>query len=115
MPPPTNPPPPLFDILPPLHTLLTRLLLPDALTPSPPTPLSPKDLATAASSITAKIQKARTAARELPGMEMGIKEQEEVIRELEGESRRLRGVEEEIALAARRRLEGDEGGEAMES
>ena len=37
---------------------------------------------------------------------MGIEEQEEVIAELEEESRRLRGVEEGIRRAARNRLEG---------
>lgn len=108
----TLPPAQLFDILPPLHSLLSRLLLPpsaDGLTPATDTitPLSPKDLATAASSITNKIQKARIAVRELPGVEMSIEEQEDVIAELEEESRRLRGVEEGIMLAARKRL--DEG------
>ncbi|CAD6581651.1 MAG: hypothetical protein ASARMPREDX12_000621 [Alectoria sarmentosa] len=117
----TLPPPQLFDILPPLHALLSRLLLPpslDGATPSPDTmaPISPKDLATAASSITSKIQKARVAVRELPGVEMGIEEQEDVMAELEGESRRLRAVEEGIRKAARDRLEGAvsdvEGGKA---
>lgn len=37
---------------------------------------------------------------------MGIEEQEEVIAELEEESRRLRGVEEGIRKASRNRLEG---------
>lgn len=121
----TLPPPQLFDILPPLHSLLSRLLLPpstDGLTPSPDTthPISPKDLATAASSITNKIQKAQTAVRGLPGVETGIEEQEEVIAELEEESRRLRGVEEGIGRAARNRLEGagnadGGGGGAMET
>lgn len=44
--------------------------------------------------------------RDLPGVEMGIEEQEDVIAELEEESRRLRGVEEGIRGAARKRLEG---------
>lgn len=44
--------------------------------------------------------------RDLPGVEMGIEEQEDVIRELEEESRRLRGVEVGIRGAARRRVEG---------
>lgn len=115
-PPSTLPPPHLFDILPPLHALLSRLLLPhslDGTTPSPDTtataPLSPKDLATAASSITNKIQKARVAVRELPGVEISIEEQEDVIAELEEESRRLRGVETGISKAARDRLGGAVG------
>lgn len=37
---------------------------------------------------------------------MGIEEQEDAIRELEEESRRLRGVEEAIRMAARERMEG---------
>ncbi len=37
---------------------------------------------------------------------MRIEEQEEVIAELEEESRRLKGVEEGIRSAARKRLEG---------
>ena len=44
--------------------------------------------------------------RELPGVDMGIGEQEDVIGELEEESRRLRGVEEGIRKAAKIRLEG---------
>ena len=53
------------------------------------------------------------AVRELPGVEMGIGEQEDVIAELEEESRRLRCVEEGIRRAARKRLEGGvEGGSA---
>ena len=39
-------------------------------------------------------------------MEARIEEQEDVIAELEEESRRLRGVEEGIRMAARNRLEG---------
>lgn len=46
------------------------------------------------------------AVRELPGVEMGIEEQEDVIAELEEESRRLKCVEEGITRAARKRLEG---------
>lgn len=49
---------------------------------------------------------------------MGIEEQEDAIRELEEESRRLRGVEEGISMAARERLEGVagevEGGDAAD-
>lgn len=44
---------------------------------------------------------------------MGIEEQEDVIRELEEESRRLRGVEEGIRLAARGRVDGLTGGVAV--
>lgn len=40
---------------------------------------------------------------------MSIEEQEDVIAELEEESRRLRGVEEGIMHAARKRLDGGVG------
>lgn len=40
---------------------------------------------------------------------MSIEEQEDVIAELEEESRRLRGVEEGIMHAARKRLDGGAG------
>ena len=111
---PPLPPPQTFDFLPPLHTLLSRLLLPtnngdiSSPAPSPQTnnnnnintsPLSPKDLATAASGITAKIQRARNAVKELPGMEMGNEELEEMIGELEAEVERLSGVETNIKKA----------------
>lgn len=58
---------------------------------------------------------------QLPGVEIGIEEQEGVIRELEKEVERLRGVEEGIGRAAREKIrsemeervqaEGIEGGE----
>lgn len=104
------PPPSTFDFLPPLHSLLVRLIL-----SSPPTvagshvavsplplsngtdqPLSPKDLATAATAVTAKIQKARAAVRAVEGIEMGIEEQEDVIRELEEEVKRGRRVLDDL-------------------
>lgn len=65
----------------------------------------------------AKIQKARIVVRELPGMEMGIEEQEGIIVELEEEVRRLRGVEEGIGRAAREAWQkgiGTEGGKEDE-
>ena len=99
---PLLPPPQTFDILPPLYPLLTRLLLlppsptDPASTPNPapdaPTPLSPKDLATAASSIMLKIQNARQAVSALEGMDVGLEEQGALIRELEEEVRRGEGV-----------------------
>lgn len=117
----TLPPPQTFDILPPLHTLLSRLLQGEAhnisnLSPEATTILSPKDLATAASGIMAKLQKAKTVVKELPGVEMGIEEQAGVIGELEEEVRRLREVEKGIRSAAREawRREGDGVGEGAE-
>ena len=107
------PPPATFDILPPLHALLARLLLPTnstTLSSSSPQssqseqPLSPKDLATAASAITAKIQKARLAVWSMQGVEMGLQEQEEIIAELQSEVLRgkavLQGLRESCVRAA---------------
>jgi hypothetical protein len=118
----TLPPPSTFDILPPLHALLSRLLLPasqpSTQTPfSPPitsspaltnptntTPLAPKDLATASSIVKIKIQKARVAIRGLPDMERTIEEQELEIWELEKEVERVNGILVGIREAARRAL-----------
>ena len=52
----------------------------------------PKDVSTVASGIMVKMMKARVAVREMPGVEMGIGEQEGVIGELEEEVGRLGGV-----------------------
>ena len=138
---PPLPPPQTFDFLPPLHAILSRLLLPtnngDITSPAPTpqnnninnttNPLSPKDLATAASPILAKIQKARNAVKELPGIETSNEELEEIIAGLEAEVERLNGVESNIKkavgenlsmLEARAKKKDGEGdgqqGEAME-
>ncbi|KAL6721022.1 hypothetical protein ACLMJK_000122 [Lecanora helva] len=99
------PPPQTFDILPPLHALLARLLPPSPSSTSPTTssdpPIPPKELATTASAITNKIQKARVAVRGLPGVEMSLHEQEDVIGELEAEVRRLEGCMEGVREVAR--------------
>ncbi|KAK0517324.1 hypothetical protein JMJ35_000479 [Cladonia borealis] len=115
---PPLPPPQTFDFLPPVYALLSRLTLPtnngDISSPAPSpqnnninnntSPLSPKDLATAASPIIAKIQKARNAVKALPGIEMGNEELEEMIKELEAEVERLNGVERNIKKAVREGL-----------
>ncbi len=73
----------------------------------------------------AKIQKARNAVKELPGMEMEKEELEGLIGELEAEVKRLNGVESNIKKAvgqslrmletgAKKNGEGDAQGEAME-
>lgn len=138
---PTNPPiaaalpPSTFDIIPPLHTLLTRLLLPSppntsqttqlhsgitpaALSPAPANSpsvqnqiitstsyLSPKDLSIAASAVKIKIQKARVMVAGLPDVERTTEEQEIEIRELVGEVKRLRGVLKELGESGRRAAE----------
>ena len=112
------PPPATFDFLPPLHTLLSRLLLPasNGHLPSnspqinqPDQPLSPKDLAIAASAITAKIEKARGAVRSMEGVEMGLQEQEEIIGELEAEAARGKNKLENLRLRCAQVSLEDEG------
>lgn len=138
---PSPSPTPDLRLPPPLHAILSRLLLPtnngDITSPAPTpqnnninnttNPLSPKDLATAASPILAKIQKARNAVKELPGIETSNEELEEIIAGLEAEVERLNGVESNIKkavgenlsmLEARAKKKDGEGdgqqGEAME-
>lgn len=73
----------------------------------------------------AKIQKARNAVKDLPGMDIGNEELEETIKELEAEVERLSGVETNIKKAVGQSLsmlergakkdgESDEKEEAME-
>ncbi|EFE41984.1 conserved hypothetical protein [Trichophyton verrucosum HKI 0517] len=111
---PPFPPPQTFDILPPLHALLARLLSNQSSSfatgqPGEPglsqsteqTPgggiasldgLDPKSLLTGASAVKIRIQKARNAVEEMPDIERTIAEQEEEIVMLEKRIGRLRGV-----------------------
>ncbi len=127
-------PPSTFDIIPPLHTLLTRLLLPPAtnashttqpqsgiapaaLSPAPANSpfvqsqitstsyLFPKDLSIAASAVKIKIQKARVAVAGLPDVERTTEAQESEIGELEEEVEKLRGVLKELGESGRRAAE----------
>lgn len=103
------PSPSTFDILPPLHALLSRLLLPapTAASPSPhlinaaTAPLSPKDLTTASSAVRIKIQKARVAVQRLPDIDRSVQDQQREIRDLEDEVARLRGVLAALGEGAR--------------
>lgn len=118
----TLPPPQTFDILPPLHDILYRLLLPrDSTKPSSPSPetaspISPKELGGAIVAITNRVQKAREAVRDLPGIEMSIEQQQDVMEELEAEVRRLEAVTEGIREKVTECLDsgGTAGGDAME-
>lgn len=114
----TLPPPSTFDFLPPLHALLTRLLLPannghlpsnSPQTNQPDQPLSPKDLAIAASAITAKIQKARMVVRSMEGVGMDLQEQKEIIAELEAESARGKGMLDSLRANCARMASEDKG------
>ncbi|KAL8912844.1 MAG: hypothetical protein Q9171_002222 [Xanthocarpia ochracea] len=85
----TLPPPSTFDIIPPLHTILSRLLLSDpATSPTSPSnnsnqdPLSPKDLAAAVSEVRARIARARSIIAEMRDSDRTVEEQREEIEEL---------------------------------
>ncbi|KAL8858395.1 MAG: hypothetical protein Q9178_005076 [Gyalolechia marmorata] len=85
----TLPPPSTFDIIPPLHTILSRLLLSDpATSPASPSnnsnqdPLSPKDLAAAVSEVRARIARARSIIAEMRDSDRTVEEQREEIEEL---------------------------------
>ncbi|KAI5248788.1 hypothetical protein E4T42_05572 [Aureobasidium subglaciale] len=127
---PTNPQPPLpppqtFDILPPLHALLSRLepslnvYTPDtsaalppgnaahtpvtsasALPTSAPQQLEYKDAAVAAQFLKSRIRKALAELGGLADMERGVEEQEEEIRGLEEKIQRQRDVLARLAVLA---------------
>jgi RNA polymerase II transcription mediator complex subunit 9 len=111
------PPPHLFDIVPPLHALLSRLLLPSPGLLHPPGsestsadankphaaddqgasgsgsgPLDIQQLDSAANDIRVRIQKARAAVQELPDIDLTTEEQEVEIAELEDRIARMRGM-----------------------
>ncbi|KAI9823304.1 MAG: hypothetical protein M1832_002528 [Thelocarpon impressellum] len=98
------PPVSTFDVLPALHTLLSRLL-PSATSTEPP--LEPQHLATEASALKIRLQKARAAVERLPDIERLPAEQETEIRTLEERVARQRDVLR--GLGERVRAGGDEG------
>ncbi|KAL8923322.1 MAG: hypothetical protein Q9208_004722 [Pyrenodesmia sp. 3 TL-2023] len=102
-PPPQRPAPSAFTIIPPLHAILQRLLLPNppanplepGATPAPADasnegPLDPKDLAAAVSEVRARIKEARRVAENLPMGDATVEELEEMVREGEAEVERVR-------------------------
>ncbi|KAF2815327.1 uncharacterized protein BDZ99DRAFT_567192 [Mytilinidion resinicola] len=100
--PPPLPSPSSFDILPPLHTLLTRLLTTTA-QPADPNPTHTVDpeaanqldiqgLPSEATKLKLKLQRARMAVMALPDVGRAIEEQEEEIGELEERVRGLKAV-----------------------
>jgi RNA polymerase II transcription mediator complex subunit 9 len=100
--PPSLPSPSTFDILPALHTLLTRLLTSTAQPSDPNHPLSTdpeaakpleiQHLATEASKLKIRLQKARMAVLGLPDVDRTCEEQQEEIDELEERVARLKGI-----------------------
>ncbi|MCJ1410134.1 hypothetical protein MMC19_004219 [Ptychographa xylographoides] len=93
------PPADTFDFIPPLHALLSRLLVNQS-DPSRPT-LSPKDLAAEAVAIKIKIQRARAALDALPDMDRTVEEQEEEIHELRERIGAQKAVLRDVAKAGR--------------
>ncbi|KAI4271571.1 MAG: hypothetical protein LQ337_005914 [Flavoplaca oasis] len=85
----TLPSPSTFDIIPPLHIILSRLLLsePTSSPTSPPnnsnqSPLAPKDVAAAVSEVRARIARARSIIAQMQDSDRTIEEQKEEIEEL---------------------------------
>jgi hypothetical protein len=102
---PQLPSPAAFDILPDLHRLLSRLMnaaaQPPAPTPTPgklseDSPLEMQQLATAATELKLKIQRARRAVMALPDIDRSCEDQQEEIEYLEARIERqktaLRGL-----------------------
>ena len=104
------PPPSTFDFLPPLQALLSRLLLSsksnDSASPqttnAPEQPITPKDLTTAASTVTSMIHKARLAVNAIEGIDIAPEEQDEIIRELKEEVERGAKVLRDLQQSCRK-------------
>ncbi|KAI5204205.1 hypothetical protein E4T39_03781 [Aureobasidium subglaciale] len=139
---PPLPPPQTFDILPPLHALLSRLepslnvYTPDTSTALPPgtsahTPIASasalpssapqqleyKDAAVAAQFLKSRIRKALAELGGLADMQRGVEEQEEEIRGLEEKIKRQRDVLARLAGLAEveKEKEGEMGGNTFGS
>lgn len=97
----TLPPPQTFDFVPPLHGLLSRLIVATTEDPATATPLSAKDLVSEASAMKIKIQKARAAVEALSDANRTVQEQEKEIRELEDRIEGLRHVLNDVAARGR--------------
>jgi hypothetical protein len=87
---PTLPPPQTFDFIPPLHDLLSRLLVDS--NDSSRQPLTPRDLAIEAGGIKAKIQEARAAIAVLPDVDRNLDEQDAEMKLLEESIRAKRDI-----------------------
>ncbi|KAF2731727.1 hypothetical protein EJ04DRAFT_566627 [Polyplosphaeria fusca] len=103
---PQLPSPSTFDVLPDLHRLLNRLMNTAAQPPAPtPTPGKPSDdgpleiqqLATAATELKLKIQKARRAVMALPDIDRSCEDQQEEIEYLEARIARQKAALQSLA------------------
>ena len=107
--PPFAEPPPLlsagtFDFIPPLHALLSRLLV--FVSEPQRAPLSPKDLATEAAAVKIKLQHARMVVEGLPDVDREVGEQEAEIAELEMRVERQREMLWRVVGAAKSSVTG---------
>ncbi|KAF1362461.1 hypothetical protein EJ07DRAFT_153368 [Lizonia empirigonia] len=106
------PPPTTFDILPDLHRLLKRLI-DTAPTPAPAQanadgPLEIQHVATAATDIRLKIQRAQRAVLALPEIDRTCEDQEEEIEDLEARIARLKASLRELARPTDTAEDGDQ-------
>lgn len=106
------PPPTTFDILPDLHRLLKRLI-DTAPTPTPAQanadgPLEIQHVATAATDIRLKIQRAQRAVLALPEIDRTCEDQEEEIEDLEARIARLKASLRELARPTDTAEDGDQ-------
>ncbi|KAI9841680.1 MAG: hypothetical protein M1838_003451 [Thelocarpon superellum] len=94
----TLPPASTFDILPPLHSLLARLVPSPT---SPDAPLEPQHLVTEATALKIRLQKARAAVDSLPDIQRLPEEQAREIGELESRIASQRDVLKELGRRAK--------------
>jgi len=107
--PPSIPPPSSFDVLPDLHKLLKRLIEPPTdPAPAQDGPLDIQHVATAASDIRVKIQKARRAVMALPDIDRTCEDQEDEIEDLEAKIARLKASLAELGRPVVEERDGDQ-------
>lgn len=109
---PSLPPPTTFDVLPDLHKLLKRLL-DTAPSPAPAQanadgPLEIQHVATAATDIKLKIQRAQRAVMALPEIDRTCEDQEEEIEDLEARIARLKASLRELGRPTERTEDADQ-------
>ncbi|KAF3004805.1 hypothetical protein E8E13_003338 [Curvularia kusanoi] len=106
------PPPTTFDILPDLHNLLKRLL-DTSPTPAPTQsgadgPLEIQHVATAATDVRLKLQRAQRAVMALPEIDRTCEDQEEEIEDLEARIARLKASLRELGRPTETTDDGDQ-------
>ena len=102
------PPPTTFDILPDLHSLLKRLIDPAPTQPGADGPLEIQHVATAATDVRLKLQRARRAVMALPEIDRTCEDQEEEIEDLEARIVRLKASLRELGKPTGTADDGDQ-------